>query len=137
MRNGFGCAGLRLHTLPHSLTHLSHLMTIPDRYKPRSCIGSEGKSSRRCLVVCLLLLPELGFVPSTQRIQKLAAGSDSGLPEHTSNRWPEGTTMSETAVWTDRVSGSPVDVKSSPPRRAVLISALVLLLGIGASAWMY
>ena len=45
--------------------------------------------------------------------------------------------MSETAVWTDRFFGSLVGDNPPTRRRAVLMSVLILLLGIGVSAWMY
>ena len=45
--------------------------------------------------------------------------------------------MSDTAEWTDQISGGPADEKSSAVKRAALVSVLILLLGLGASAWLY
>jgi len=45
--------------------------------------------------------------------------------------------MSDTAEWTEQVSGGQVDEKSSATLHAALLSAFILLLGLGASAWLY
>ena len=45
--------------------------------------------------------------------------------------------MSDTAEWTDQISGGQVDEKSSSATHAALLSVLILLLGLGASAWVY
>ena len=45
--------------------------------------------------------------------------------------------MSDTAEWTDQVAGSQADDKSSAVTRAALLSVLILLLGLGASTWLY
>jgi PAS domain S-box-containing protein len=45
--------------------------------------------------------------------------------------------MSDTADWTERISGGQVDEQSSAATRAVLLSILILGLGLGASAWIY
>jgi PAS domain S-box-containing protein len=45
--------------------------------------------------------------------------------------------MSNTAEWTDQISRGQLDEKSSTATRAALLSVLILLLGLGASAWIY
>src|ERR1039457_2207273 len=45
--------------------------------------------------------------------------------------------MSDTAGWTEQISCGQVDEKSSTVSRAALLSVLILLLAIGASAWIY
>jgi PAS domain S-box-containing protein len=45
--------------------------------------------------------------------------------------------MSDTAEWTDQIPGGQVDEKSSAATRAALLSVLILLLGLGASIWLY
>ena len=45
--------------------------------------------------------------------------------------------MNDTAEWTDQISGGQFDDKSFATTRAALLSVLILLLGIGASAWIY
>jgi PAS domain S-box-containing protein len=49
----------------------------------------------------------------------------------------EGLRMSDTAEWTDQTSGGIADEKSPAATRAVLLSVLLLLVGLGASAWIY
>jgi PAS domain S-box-containing protein len=45
--------------------------------------------------------------------------------------------MSDTAEWTGQISSGHADEKSSAATRAALLSVLILLLGLGASAWIY
>jgi PAS domain S-box-containing protein len=45
--------------------------------------------------------------------------------------------MSDTAEWTGQISDVQVDEKSSAGSRAALLSLLILVLGLGAGAWLY
>jgi PAS domain S-box-containing protein len=45
--------------------------------------------------------------------------------------------MSDTAEWTEQISGGQADEKSSAATRTALLSVLILLFGLGAGAWLY
>ena len=87
-------------------------------------------------MACIVLFAGQGFVPSRHEIRtQLPCGLVDAPKVYRGHL--EVLRMSDTAEWTERISGGYADEESPALKRAALASALILLLGLGAGIVLY
>src|ERR1022692_2820143 len=131
-----------LQAVSHSLTHLPHLRTKHATCKPGYRRGCQIPSATRQSVIVDCVWSALcccGNGDSSPQRNGYKSSRPKGIlaARNVCQCGLESIRMSDTAGWTEQISCGQLDEKSSTVSRAALLSVLILLLAIGASAWIY